>query len=266
VPRDVVVDAGLAHRAGLVVGSRVIIEATGIPSSYRVSGITAQTLSGQSALFFSPSEAQRLAGHHGEVAAIGLLPRAETSPLTLAAEARSALAGTDAIVYTGDQRGPLEFPDAAKARTMLISLAGVIGGAALLIAIGVVTGTLALSVRQRYREIALLRAVGATPRQVRKMIGREALVVGVVAATAGSAASAGLAAWLWGRFVAVGAIPDILHPSTSPYPMFAAVGATLAAAWVAARVAGRTVIRVRPAEALAEAAMEQPATGATSPR
>jgi putative ABC transport system permease protein len=63
--------------------------------------------------------------------------------------------------------------------------------------------------------------------------------------------------------VAVGAIPDILHLSTSPYPIFAAVGATLAAAWVAARVAGRTVIRVRPAEALAEAVMEQPATGAT---
>jgi putative ABC transport system permease protein len=167
-PSDVVVDAGVAHRAGLVVGSRVIIEATGLPSSYRVSGITAQTLSGQSALFFSPGQARRLAGHQGQVAAIGLLPRAGTSSSALAAEARSALAGTGAVAYAGDQRGPLEFPDAARARIMLISLAGSIGGTALLIAIGVVAGTFALSVRQRYREIALLRAVAATPRQVKE--------------------------------------------------------------------------------------------------
>ncbi|MGH3278396.1 MAG: FtsX-like permease family protein [Trebonia sp.] len=262
-PGDVVVDAGLAHRAGLVVGSRVTIEATGLPSAYRVSGITAQTLSGQSALFFSPGQARRLAGHQGEVAAIGLLPRAGTSSSALAAEARAALAGTGAIVYAGDQRGPLEFPDAARARTMLISMAGVVGGTALLIAIGVVAGTFALSVRQRYREIALLRAVAATPRQVRKMLGREALVVGLLAGVAGSAVSIGLASWLRERFVAAGAIPDILHLSVGPYPMFAAVAATLAAAWVAARVAGRAVTRIRPAEALAEAAVERSATGAT---
>jgi putative ABC transport system permease protein len=94
------------------------------------------------------------------------------------------------------------------------------------------------------------------------MIGREALAVALVAGAAGSAASVGLATWLRERFVAAGAIPDILHLSVSPYPMFAAVGAALAAAWVAARVAGRAVIRIRPAQALAEAAMEQPAAGA----
>jgi putative ABC transport system permease protein len=262
-PGDVVVDSGVAHRAGLVVGSRVTVEATGLPSAYRVSGITAQALSGQSALFFSPGQARRLAGHQGQVAAIGLLPRAGTSSPALAAEARAALAGTGAVVYAGDQRGPLEFPDAARARITLISVAGSIGGTALLIAIGVVAGTFALSVRQRYREIALLRAVAATPRQVRKMLGREAQVVGLLAGAAGSAASIGLASWIRERFVAAGAIPDILHLSVSPYPMLAAVAATLAAAWVAARVAGRAVIRIRPAEALTEAAMERPAAGAT---
>jgi putative ABC transport system permease protein len=262
VPDDVVIDAGLAHRAGLAVGSRVTIEATGIPSSFRVVGITAQALSGQAALFFSSDEAGRLAGHPGEVAAIGLLPRAGIFASALAAEARSALAGTGAIVYTGDQRGPLEFPAAAKARTTLISLAGVLGGTAIGVAILVSAGTFALSVQQRYRELALLRAVAATPKQLRKMIGREALVVSAVAGAAGSAASMGLAIWLRGRFVAIGAIPDILHLSVSPYPMVAAAGATVAVAWIAARVAARAVIRIRPAQALAKAAIEPAGIGA----
>ena len=260
-PGEVVVDAGLAHRAGLVVGSRVTIEATGIPSSYRVSGITAQTLSGQSALFFSSGEARRLAGHPGEVAAIGLLPRAGTLTSALAAEARSALVGTGAVVYTGDQLGPLEFPGAAKARTTLISVAGVLGGAATCVAILVVAGTLALSVQQRYRELALLRAVAATPKQVKKMIGREALAAGAAAGLAGSAASTVLAVWLRGRLVAIGAIPDILHLSVSSYPMVAAVGATAAAAWIAARMAARRTVRIRPAQALAEAATEPAGIG-----
>lgn len=261
-PGDVVVDAGLAHRAGLAVGSRVTIEATGVPSSYRVSGITAQALSGQSALFFSSGEARRLAGHPGEVAAIGLLPRAGTPASALAAEARSALVGTGAVVYTGDQRGPLEFPDAAKARTTLISVAGVLGGTAIGVAILVVAGTFALSVQQRYRELALLRALAATPKQVKKMIGREALAAGAVAGAAGSAASTALAVWLRGRLVAIGAIPDILHLSVSPYPMVAAVGATVAAAWIAARMAARRTVRLRPARALTEAAIEPTGTGA----
>jgi len=53
----------------------------------------------------------------------------------------------------------------------------------------VVAGTFALSVQQRYRELAPLRAVAATPKQVKKMIGGDTLA----ACAAGSAASMALA-------------------------------------------------------------------------
>ncbi|MCL2583361.1 MAG: ABC transporter permease [Streptosporangiales bacterium] len=261
-PGDVVIDAGLARRLGLAVGSEVPIETAGLPTVYRVSGVTAQALSGQSAIFFFPGQAQRLAGHQSEVAAIGLLSRAGVSAPALAAEARAALAGTGAVVYTGDQRGPLEYPGAASARATLVSMAGAIGGTALLIAIGVVAGTFALSVRQRYREIALLRAVAATPRQARRMLSREALIAGLLAGTAGSAASPALASWLRERFVAAGVIPGVLHLSVSPYPMLIAVAATLAAAQIAAWMTGGAIIRIRPAQALTESAMEPPAASA----
>ncbi|MCA2219372.1 FtsX-like permease family protein [Jidongwangia harbinensis] len=64
----------------------------------------------------------------------------------------------------------------------LITMAAVAGGWCLLIVVFAVASTLTLSVRQRGREIGLLRRVGATPGQVRRMIVGEAAVVSVAAA------------------------------------------------------------------------------------
>lgn len=88
---------------------------------------------------------------------------------------------------------------------MLISLSGTLGATAVLVAMLVVSGTFGLSVQQRYREIALLRAVAATPGQIRAMIGREALLLGVLAGVAGarracwSRAGCGSGSWRPGR-------------------------------------------------------------------
>src|SRR4051794_41807038 len=49
----------------------------------------------------------------------------------------------------------------------------------------VVTSTMGLSIQQREREIALLRAVAATPGQIRRMIGWEAVLVGLIGSAAG---------------------------------------------------------------------------------
>ncbi|MYV98657.1 ABC transporter permease, partial [Streptomyces sp. SID3343] len=177
------------------------------------------------------------------------------------AAARDALAGTGAQVRTGDDRGPAEFLDAAKARVGLVSLGGALGGTSLLIAILVVVGTFALSIGQRRREIALLRAVGATPRQIRRMVGREALLVGLVAGALGAFAGLGLARWLHGRFVAFGALPDTLELRLGVFPPIAALVLTLLAAWTAARVSVRRAARVRPTEALVDAVIERPSLG-----
>lgn len=90
------------------------------------------------------------------------------------------------------------------------------GGTSLLVAILVVVGTFALSIQQRHREIALLRAVAATPRQIRKMIGREALLVSLAAGILGAVAGPVLAWWLRSRFVALGAMPPNLDLVLSP--------------------------------------------------
>ncbi|MFF4267991.1 FtsX-like permease family protein [Streptomyces virginiae] len=257
---EVVVDRALAARAGLRTGSELPVQSTGEPRTYRVSGI-AKTDRGdlvrQSTLFFGDDEAQRLAARAGQVSAIGVLPAPGVGATELAARVERALRGTTAQVATGDERGPVEFLDAAGARVKLVSMGGAMGGTSLLVAILVVVGTFALSVQQRSRELALLRAIAATPRQLRRMIGREALLVGLAAGVAGALAGLPLAAWLHGRFVAAGVVPVTLERTAGVFPMFAAVAAGLLGAWAAARITGRRIARIRPAEALAEAAVER---------
>ncbi|MBT2457080.1 FtsX-like permease family protein [Streptomyces sp. ISL-86] len=257
---EVVVDRELAARAGLTAGARLTVQATGEPKTYTVSGV-AQTARGdlarQSSLFFSDAEAQRLAARDGQVSAIGVLPGPGVNAGELAGRVEQALKGTTAQVSSGEERGPVEFLDAAGARIKLVSMGGAMGGTSLLVAVLVVVGTFALSVQQRHRELALLRAVAATPRQLRRMIGREALVVGLAAGVAGAFAGLPLAAWLHGRFIDSGVIPANLERTAGIFPMFGAVGASLLGAWAAARITGRRIARIRPAQALAEAAVER---------
>lgn len=131
------------------------------------------------------------------------------------------------------------------------------GGTSLLVAVLVVVGTFALSVQQRHRELALLRAIAATPGQIRKLLGREALIVGAAAGVLGSLAGLPLGGWLYHRFVELGAVPPTLERTVSVFPLFAAVGATLLGAWAAAQISARRIARIRPAEALAEARVER---------
>ena len=253
---DVVVDAELAGRAGLEVGDEAVIQSTSTPKAYRVTGIARPeaTVDQQSALFFAPTEARRLAGHDGMVSAYGVFG---ANP----EQVEAAVANTGALVSAGEERGAVEFVDAASARVKLTSMGGALAGTSLIVAMLVVVGTFALAVQQRYRELAMLRAIGATPRQVRKMISREALLLGVLAAIPGALLGIPLASVIRAKFVSLGAIPDTLQLARSPFPIIAAMAATVGAAFIAARVTARRTARIRPAEALAEAAIERRTLG-----
>ncbi|MER5429112.1 ABC transporter permease [Streptomyces sp. NPDC002588] len=259
---DVVVDRDLAGRAHLTPGDRLTVQSTQAPRTYRVSGVAAPAtaVDHQTSLFFSAAEARRLAGHPGEVSAFGVLPKTGTSPEGLRRALAEALRGSRAQVSAGDARGPVEFLDAAAARTKLVSMGGAMGGTSLLVAVLVVVGTFALSVQQRHRELALLRAVAATSGQIRRLLGREALIVGVAAGTVGAGLGLPLGGWLHGRFVALGAVPATLQHTAGVLPPLAALATTLAGAWAAARIASRRVARTKPAEALTEARAERPRT------
>ena len=113
-----------------------------------------------------------------------------------------------------------------------------------------------LSIQQREREIALLRAVAATPGQIRRMIAFEALIVGLVGAAAGLWPGTILGRELTEGLVEHGIAPPNLVASEGWLPIAAAVGGAVTAALLAVLGAGRRAAKVSPTLALSDAAVE----------
>jgi putative ABC transport system permease protein len=238
------------YRAAL--GARLPLASTAGPRTVVVVGIARprHPVERSTAIFLTDAEAARLAGHPGRVDAIGVL----AAPGFDSARLRVASGG--AVVLSGDARGRAESPDLQQARTTLIAVTASFGGLALFIAVFVVASTMGLSIQQREREIALLRAVAATPGQVRRMIAWEAAIVGLVGSVAGI--------WpgtIFGRALAHGLVrhgiaPPDLSVSAGWLPIAAAVGGGVIAALLAVLAAGRRAARMSPTRALAHAAVE----------
>ncbi|GAA2492980.1 hypothetical protein Ahu01nite_025930 [Winogradskya humida] len=168
-------------------------------------------------------------------------------------------AGVEA--YTGNDRGLLEQPEGAATRSLLIQIGGSFGGYVVLLIIFVVAGTVGLSVRHRRRDLALLRAVAATPGQVRRMIVAESALLGVVASVLGVPAGVFATGWVHDQLAARGFLPSSFPMSHGVVAAAAAVGLTVLVAVCAALIAARRVTAIRPAEALGEISIEPARSG-----
>ncbi|MFJ9445294.1 FtsX-like permease family protein [Kitasatospora sp. NPDC101235] len=251
---EVVLDADTARAAHLAPGASLALTAPGGTANYRVSGLAAAQQAGPTA-WFADVTADRLSGHPGRIDAIAVQPREGVSAAALAAQVRQAVGG-DARTFTGDARGEVEYPALGDARTMLMALGGSFGGYATMTAIFVVMSTVALATGQRAREFALLRAIGATPRQIRRTIAAEAMLVAPLAAALGILPGLALARWWFGQLVERGAVPADVRLDVGPLPMLAAVLVCTLAALTAGFLAARRPSRMRAAQALGEAAVE----------
>src|SRR3954470_23432639 len=171
----------VAGYGGARLGARLSLASTESARKVTVVGIARprHAVSQQSAIFLTDAEAERLGGHPGRVDAIGVLAGSGFDASRLGAVAGGAQ------VLTGEARGKAEHPELQAARMTLIPVTAAFAGLALFIAMFVVTSTMGLSIQQREREIALLRAVAATPRQIRRMIGWEAALIGLVGSAGG---------------------------------------------------------------------------------
>ncbi|WP_179890063.1 ABC transporter permease, partial [Streptomyces sp. rh206] len=196
-PRDateVVLDGSLAA-GGPAPGERVVLRADGTARTYTVSGIARTGHGGDAppAVFFTEPRLTALAGHPGRIDTIGVVAEPGVSPNALrdaigaVLPERSGVPGSDrgVRVLTGAERGEAEQVDALGGRGDQLALLGSIGGTVLMVALLVIASTLSQAIHQRSGELALLRAVGASPRQLRSAIGREAGRVSAAAALLG---------------------------------------------------------------------------------
>jgi putative ABC transport system permease protein len=127
----------------------------------------------------------------------------------------------------------------ANGRQFVIAVSSAFGGSALLIALLAIVSTVGLSVTQRRREIALRGALAATPRQVRRMVVRETLVLGMLAAALGVWPGLAGAAWARDQLVSRGMVPDSFHVHLSSLPPLVASSVAVLIAVVAAGCASR---------------------------
>lgn len=227
------------------VGDRVNVLTAEGAREYVVVGVAAP-VPFERALFFSDVEAARIS------------PRVDAVVLSAPPELVRQVIGSDAALRTGPALRQLD-PDLRRDREALVAantIAGTTGGIAAFVTAFVVAGAFAYAVAQRRRELALLRLAGATPGQVRRLIYVEAMLVAILASTAGwqlgRFAAPRLAEWLIG----LGLAPDWFAVSRSATPLVIAfaVGlvAALAGVWSSARRAGR----VRPMEAIRRSTVE----------
>ena len=115
-----------------------------------------------------------------------------------------------------------------------------------------INNVFAITIGQRLRELALLRAVGGAAKQVRRLIVIEALIMSVIATIIGVFGGLGVARLILGIFNATGAgFPDmslVLLPRAVVMAFIVGVGITLAAVIIPARRASRIppVAAMRP--------------------
>ncbi|AYG82882.1 hypothetical protein DWB77_05070 [Streptomyces hundungensis] len=262
--------SGAAPRPGEVVittgtvGERITLDTPAGPREFKVSGTIATTATSSATgdatattgIWLNDADARALSGHPGKVDAIAVLPQPGTSTDALAAQVKRAL-GDRAQVHTGDDRSTVEDRGLAQAKEVLIGLGGSFGGVATMVAVFTAAGTVALFVGQRRREYALLRAIGATPRQIRRTIATEALLVAPLAGALGCLPGVALATWWFGQLRDKGAIPESVDLAITPLPLFVAVGATVVTALCAGAAAARRPAKIKPGQALAESAAER---------
>ncbi|MCW4458632.1 ABC transporter permease [Microbacterium sp. MPKO10] len=251
---QVVVDSSL----GAEPGDRIELAHGGVPATYTVSGIVDLIGSADAAslAYLSPQAIGALWPHAGSVALIGVIADEGTDAAALSAAIADRVPGV--VTYVGAARGDVESLAGVNARTNLIALSGSLAGVALIIAMFVVASTLSLSIAQRRRDFALLRAVGTSPRQLRGIIVRETALVSTIAAVIGALPGYALAQLLADQFAVGGVIPADFALAFSPLAGIAAVALTVGTAALAAIVSARGPSKAPPIEALVQSRIETP--------
>ncbi|MEU6439228.1 FtsX-like permease family protein [Streptomyces sp. NPDC047046] len=246
----------LAQQAGVRTGESVQLLVHGTRKSYQVSGLATGPDDGTD-VFLRDAEAAAVSGRAGTVDNIGVFPAAGARSADIASAVRDLVGDSPITVLTGDDRGRAEDPDVVADGSDLIPLAAAFGGLSAMVTIFVVASTLGLSIQQRQRELALLRTIGTTPGQLRRLVVGETLFLAIVATGLAVVPGPRFGHWLLDAFADAGVVPDSIAFRAGSVPVIVGVGTALLTAIGAAFIAAQAAARTRPTEALAEATLRR---------
>ncbi|WP_328476713.1 FtsX-like permease family protein [Actinoplanes sp. NBC_00393] len=231
--------------AGVAPGTRVEVLTAAGPESWTVSG----TVDGPG-FYVADSDAFRRAPG---VPLIGLTVTGDEAQVADAARALLSGAGT---VRTGAERDKLEATHVTRIRWIGAQLLIALVTLSAFATIFVVSSTCALSAAQRRRELGLLRAVGATPGQVRRQMYAETTLIALLGGLVGAPLGALTAPLLAAPMVDAGLEPAGFTVTWQPLAVFGAALLGVLVALCGVAVAARRASRVPPLDALREAAVD----------
>jgi putative ABC transport system permease protein len=206
-PNEIDIDAATAQNQHFRVGQTIGVLARGPVQRFRVAGTVTfagvSSLGGATLSIFSLPTAQRIFHKQGLYDQINVAKKPGVSDAALLAAIRPLLP-PDGQVRTGQSQAQQATKDTSGFLNIFQDFLLAFAGVALFVGSFVIANTLSITIAQRTRELATLRTLGATRRQVLASVLLEALVIGVIASVAGLFLGLALAKGLNSLFVSFG--------------------------------------------------------------
>jgi putative ABC transport system permease protein len=251
---EMLIDAQTAERTGYEVGDTVRLSVDGPVLEPEITGVfttdDGNVAAGGSLALFDTATAQRLFGTPGTYDEIAVTAKAGVTQAALKAELDRALPRGVVETTTGERLADEQAERIAAQMGGMKQGLLVFAGIALFVGTFIIANTFTMLVAQRAKELALLRAVGASRRQVTRAVLVEAFVVGAVAAVTGLIAGVGIGAGLRSLLDTLGeTVPDgplVVSPGTVGTALAVGVVVTMLAAWLP----GRRAAKIPPVAAM----------------
>ncbi|MEV7284178.1 ABC transporter permease [Streptomyces sp. NPDC093252] len=253
-PDEILIDSETAERGGYQVGDTIRMSIDGPVLEPAITGIfttdDGNVAAGGSLALFDTATAQSLFGKKGTYDEIDVTAEPGVSQAALKSALDKALPGDVVETKTGQQLADQQAKDIETSMSGLQQGMLAFAGIALFVGTFIIANTFTMLVAQRTKELALMRAVGASRRQVTRSVLIEAFVVGTVAGVAGLVAGigigAGLRALMGSLDVTVPDGPLVVSPGTVLVALGVGVVITMLAAWLP----GRRAAKIPPVAAM----------------
>jgi len=206
-PDEIDIDAATASKHGFSPGQTIGVITRGPVQRYRIVGTVKfaglSSLGGATMAIFTLPTAQRVFDKQGRFDQISLAARHGVTSSELVGAVRPLLP-VGSQVRTGQAQAKQATKDTSGFLSIFQSFLLAFGGVALFVGSFVIANTLSITIAQRTRELATLRTLGASRRQVLASVMVEALVIGLLASVAGLFLGLALARALNALFVSFG--------------------------------------------------------------
>ena len=201
------VDGTTAKKQHFVLGDRITVIGNQGPAGYTLVGITrfgsTDNLAGATLVSFDLPTAQRVVGKPGYLTEIDVAKSPGTSSEAVLSAIGARLPKGFEVV-TGAQVAAQQASSISSGLSQFNTILLVFAGVALFVGAFLIFNTFSILVGQRTRELSLLRAIGASRRQVNESVLGEAFITGLVGSVIGLGLGVALAAGLYSLLSALG--------------------------------------------------------------